>query len=56
MNQFSFYCGRTPPSATRKALSLYKTLPLSILYDVLHTQGGSGGGHMLSIRRALVLQ
>jgi len=31
-------------------------LPLPILYGVWHTQGGSGGGHILRTSRAIVLQ
>ena len=45
-----------PPPAGRRAVDLYTILPLSLLYDVLHTQGGSGGGRILRIRRAQVLQ
>ena len=37
-------------------LSLYTILPLPILYGVWHTQGGSGGGRILRMSRAIVLQ
>jgi len=37
-------------------LDQYTILPLPILYGVLHTQGGSDGGRILRIRRAIVLQ
>jgi len=36
-------------------LGLHKILPLPILYGVRRTQGGSGGGCILRISRAIVL-
>jgi len=37
-------------------IGLYTILPLLLLYGVLHTQGVSGEGRILRIRRAKVLQ
>ena len=34
----------------------YTILPLPILYGVWHIKGGSGGGRVLRISRAIVLQ
>jgi len=41
---------------TKPHVDLYTILPLPILYGVWHTQGGSGGGRRLRIRRAIILQ
>ena len=40
----------------QSCFGLYTILPLPLLYGVLHTHGGSGGGRILRIRRAIALQ